>query len=58
MKTNTEKVRNNIEKVRLVQKDWIKVLVAESLTSKNYFHACISILTQFFCLVIDLCPLK
>ena len=39
--TDTEKVRTNMERV---QEDWTKALVAESLTNRTYFHACILIL--------------
>ena len=43
MKTDTEKVRTNMERV---QEDWTKALVAESLTNRTYFRACVSILIQ------------
>ena len=54
VKTNTEKVRTDTERVQ----DWTKALVAESLTNRICFHACISILVRFSCSVIVLCPLK
>ena len=56
MKTNTEKVRTDMERVQ----DRTKALVAESLTNgnRNCFRACISILVRFSCSVIVLCPLK
>ena len=40
MKTNTEKVRTNMERV---QEDWTKALVKESLTKKTCFYAGIPI---------------
>ena len=54
VKTNTEKVRTDMERVQ----DWTKALVAESLTNRICFPACISILVRFSCSVIVLCPLK
>ena len=48
VKTNTEKVRTNMERVREVQEDWTKALVAESLTNRTCSHAYILILIRFF----------
>ena len=68
VKTNTEKVRTNMEEVRLVQKDWIKALVAGSqiyIVQKDWTKVLVAesltnkayflacISLQFFCIVID-----
>ena len=37
VRTNTGKVRTNMERVRLGQEDWAKTLVAESLTNETCF---------------------
>ena len=50
MKTNTEKVRTDMKRLQ----DWTKALVAESLTNRICFRACISILVRFSCSVIVL----